>query len=43
MIVFVEEVVEDLEVEMEFLLDRQTPEVVEVEVPIILEDRVVLL
>tara|TARA_R100000005_G_scaffold48599_1_gene23284 strand:+ start:532 stop:675 length:144 start_codon:yes stop_codon:yes gene_type:complete len=43
MIVFVEEVVEDLEVDMELLLDRQTLEVVEVEVPIILEDQVVLL
>tara|TARA_Y100000004_G_scaffold1827_1_gene2311 strand:- start:17 stop:160 length:144 start_codon:yes stop_codon:yes gene_type:complete len=42
-IVFVEEVVEDLEVDMELLLDRQTLEVVEVEVPIILEDQVVLL
>ena len=43
MIVFVEEVVEDLEVDMELLVELQTLEVVEVEVPIIMEDRVVLL
>ena len=43
MIVFVEEVVEDLEVDMELMLDRQTLEVVEVVVPDLLEGQVVLL
>ena len=43
MIVFVEEVVEDLEVEMEFPVDMQTLEVVEVVFLHIVEDQVVLL
>ena len=42
-IVFVEEVVEDLEVDMELLMELQTLEVVEVVVLHILEGQVVLL
>ena len=43
MIVFAEEVVEDLEVDMELLMELQTLEVVEEVVLHIVEDRVVLL